>query len=227
MLGSLMRRALVLAGVLILAGAPGCAAWLESDDTLTYTVNRGDTLFVIAKAHGVTVDELKRWNALDSDLIEIGQELRLERQALAAPVPVGKKSRPAPKRGNNKTASKKLLMPKAKPCLAGPSLNDDVAEDGYRGSAGLTPAGIKTAISTFLPEVNHCFAEAPSVPQEELVLDFRVGCDGQVESIEVSSAGDWDTEMTDCVSATLRYTPFPAHALPDGDTFLYPIRLAQ
>ena len=40
-----------------------------------YTVQRGDTLFVIGKAHGVSVEQLKQWNNLDSDLIEVGQVL--------------------------------------------------------------------------------------------------------------------------------------------------------
>lgn len=43
----------------------------------TYTVQKGDTLFRIARAHGLSVEELKRLNGLTSDLLQPGQVLRL------------------------------------------------------------------------------------------------------------------------------------------------------
>jgi LysM repeat protein len=43
----------------------------------TYTVKSGDTLGGIALIHGVSVNELKRTNHLNSDVIRIGQELQV------------------------------------------------------------------------------------------------------------------------------------------------------
>lgn len=42
-----------------------------------YTVVKGDTLSNIAAKHSVTVDELKKWNHLHGDMLQIGQVLKL------------------------------------------------------------------------------------------------------------------------------------------------------
>ncbi|TMN22077.1 3D domain-containing protein [Lentibacillus cibarius] len=44
----------------------------------TYEVQRGDTLISIGKAYHVSVDNLKKWNELESNLIVIGQELDMK-----------------------------------------------------------------------------------------------------------------------------------------------------
>jgi len=43
----------------------------------TYTVKSGDSLYAIAKANGVTVDQIKKWNNLTTDKIHPGQQLIL------------------------------------------------------------------------------------------------------------------------------------------------------
>jgi membrane-bound lytic murein transglycosylase D len=43
----------------------------------TYVVRRGDNLGTIARRHGTTVAELKRMNRLRSDLVRVGQRLRI------------------------------------------------------------------------------------------------------------------------------------------------------
>ena len=42
---------------------------------ITYTVKAGDWLSKIAKAHGITVEQLKQYNSLKSDTIYVGQQL--------------------------------------------------------------------------------------------------------------------------------------------------------
>ncbi|UUX33680.1 LysM peptidoglycan-binding domain-containing protein [Fundicoccus culcitae] len=43
----------------------------------TYVVKAGDTLYKIAKEQGVSVNELRLWNHLTTDLIQVGQELKI------------------------------------------------------------------------------------------------------------------------------------------------------
>lgn len=45
--------------------------------TATYTVRRGDNLGAIARRHGTTVAQIKRWNRMRSDVIRPGQRLRV------------------------------------------------------------------------------------------------------------------------------------------------------
>ncbi len=52
---------------------PGRIAYRTS--VQTYTVDKGDTLYSIARKHEMTVDELKEMNKLSSNHLSIGQEL--------------------------------------------------------------------------------------------------------------------------------------------------------
>ncbi|MGM8138692.1 LysM peptidoglycan-binding domain-containing protein [Enterococcus italicus] len=52
--------------------------------TTTYTVVKGDYLSKIANKYGVTVAQLKSWNNLSSDLILIGQKLKVNATTSAA-----------------------------------------------------------------------------------------------------------------------------------------------
>ncbi len=69
----------------------------------TYTVQRGDTLFSIARRHGTTVAALKSANGLTRDTIYVGQRLRVSGSAT---VPVPAPSQPAPGHG---TAGEKWI----------------------------------------------------------------------------------------------------------------------
>ena len=64
----------------LLLVVPGCTDLQTTLQSLLstptrYVVKRGDTLGEIAKAHRVTVDELRTWNGLSGDLIEVDQIL--------------------------------------------------------------------------------------------------------------------------------------------------------
>ena len=46
-------------------------------EPIVYTVKAGDTLSKIAATYSVTVNDLKKWNALSSDFIYVGQKLAI------------------------------------------------------------------------------------------------------------------------------------------------------
>ena len=71
MIQSLLRllRQATVAGLFLLAS--GVAA----QPAPIYVVQRGDTLFKIAQSHGLTVDQLKAYNGLTSNILSIGQQL--------------------------------------------------------------------------------------------------------------------------------------------------------
>jgi LysM repeat protein len=45
-----------------------------------YTVVSGDTLSKIAKKNSVSVDDLRKWNGLHSDMLKVGQVLKVSAQ---------------------------------------------------------------------------------------------------------------------------------------------------
>ncbi len=67
--------ALVLIAALSATVATAPTAWAQSAPV--YVVQSGDTLFKIARANGLTVDQLKALNDLTTDTISIGQQLVL------------------------------------------------------------------------------------------------------------------------------------------------------
>jgi lipoprotein NlpD len=58
----------------------------STDSERTYTVKAGDTLYSIARKHGVDYHDLAKWNGIGSDYrLEIGQVLKLDAAKSATP----------------------------------------------------------------------------------------------------------------------------------------------
>lgn len=207
----------------------GCA-WLSPEDpSITYTVVRGDSLSKIARAHDVTVDDLRAWNGIDGDFIEVGQQIVIRTGAAPEQVQPTKPAAPSAKRrrsagssasagGAQPPSAPSLSMPAPKPCLDPPDVDGD---RGISASQGLDPADIRRAVDGFLPNVIPCVQEAPT---GRMQLSFLVGCDGRVTSVAPSHDPGWPAEVTACVTRTMRHIPFPAHGLPDGDRFTVPLQ---
>lgn len=70
-----------------------------------YVVEKGDTLYGIARQHSLSVDQLKQWNGLISDGLKIGQDLILYNEA-----PNKGKTPPPPSAALNSVSTKATVM---------------------------------------------------------------------------------------------------------------------
>lgn len=115
--------------------------------------------------------------------------------------------------------SGKLSPPTPKPCLDPPT-GEDLPEQGMTGSRGLSQGEVRAAMSSVVSHALPCFADGDS---GTVVLEVTAGCDGRVSDIAISDAGGYPTDVTGCVVETLRNAAFPAHDLPGGFSFTYPV----
>ncbi len=195
---------------------------LHTEDVVEYTVVRGDTLTRIAQNHGVSVEQLQSWNALSSDRIEVGQRLKIHGSEASVSTPdVATKRKPRP--SSKRSAIGR--MPKPKPCLAGPSL-DDLDEDlpDIQSSIGLSLEQIRGPMRTASNSLADCI-EGPW-PDAVVELSIAVGCDGRVSAVDVMDGGGVAPGTLSCFKDRLRYVGFPAHDMPDGFQFRYPLTLS-
>ncbi len=193
-----------------------------------YTVKRGDTLGKIAKQYNVGVDDLREWNGIAGDLIEVGQVIQIRVEASATVATTTKTAQP---RGTKRTkpssnTQSKLKKPPKKKCLAGPSL-DSLSEDvpDIQGSKGLSYAEIQKPMADFLPTLGRCFSGA--WPEARVLFEMTAGCDGRVSKVMVLDDGGLSSSDLNCMRSTLSFVGFPAHDMPDGMTFQYPVTLGS
>jgi membrane-bound lytic murein transglycosylase D len=61
--------------------APRAAARIPAPEPRPafHVVKRGETLFAIADRYGLEVKDLRKWNKLRKNAIQVGQKLRLKR----------------------------------------------------------------------------------------------------------------------------------------------------
>ena len=203
-------------GVMVACGDSG-------PSTTTHVVVRGDTLSKIAVIHSVTVEQLMKWNGLESDRIDVGQAL-VVRTSLSPAAAATAQHKPA-KSPQTGLGPGTIRAPKAKPCLDGPSLNDlDNDDVDIRGSLGLSVQQLRSAMRPAMARVGSCI-EGPW-PSTTVDTEITVGCNGVVSLISVADPGGADDSVLNCIKRAVRAQAFPAHDMPDGYTFQYPFTLS-
>jgi len=213
-----------VAGLVIGAALIAAVLWLgRGPAAIDYLVVRGDTLHRIATAHDVSVEDLKAWNGLEGDLIQVGQVLRIH-AGEPAPQVGSARSASTPRPRSTATSGSARSLPPEQPCLPPPDL-DAVGEGDeavYLASKGLSKAAVDTVMGPALQGLVTCVPEG-SQPDGVMTLDIEVACTGRVSTVRVIDDGALPEELVDCVTDNLRYAAFPAHDLPDGFGFELPV----
>lgn len=192
------------------------------DERLSVTVVRGDTLFEIAEAHGVTLEALRAANGIEGDLIEVGQVLRIPS---GGTVPAPASPRPRPKAVRPATSGHGLQRPSPQPCVPPPS-GTDLADEGMVASVGLSAAQVRGVMGQHLQHTLACAQGEPAWPTGAVQAELTVACDGTVSAVRVLSSEGLAPDTVDCVRDVLGYAGFPAHDLPEGYTFTQPVRFS-
>ena len=237
--GKLLLRLGLLAVLLLVA------LWstrtLERDDSgpqrPSYVVVAGDSLSAIAGRKGCSVAQLRSWNGISGDLIEVGQQLWVGPAALQRdssdvllPVTASPPKRRSPTRARRPSAASTgsagldlpvqpaavasepswpaLTLPAARPCLA--------AETGADGGAigrsqGLDGEQVAAAARAFQEQTLRCYRDWPRA-EGEVQLRLLLGCNGRVRSSTVHRDGTGQAGFAACVAGAMAFAPFPVHA---------------
>lgn len=143
----------------------------RADGTVVHTVQKDDTLFGIALAYGVTVDEIVQLNHLQTgDFLQIGQELIVKGSAAPAPALAPKTTAaPQPSPAASKPTAVAMALAKAGLCVQ--AFNDRNGNGVYDGNEELV-ANIKFAVFSGADQVAdyttngvdepHCMTGLPS-----------------------------------------------------------------
>lgn len=119
----------------------------------------------------------------------------------------------------------RLSKPAAKRCLSQPS-GANLGDNGVAAGQGLTTTQIKSVLTAFVRQTRACIPSGTS-GRFTVRVELDVGCNGVVAGSRVVSASPSVPDaLSRCVADTLHFASFPAHDLPDGATFQYPINFA-
>ena len=106
---------------------------------------------------------------------------------------------------------------------------DPELEDGNGNTAllkaaatGLTAGQVQMTMTPFIRYTTRCIPRG-STGRAQITTSLTVGCNGRVISATVIDSGGLPPAVTQCIAATLKSAPFPAHDMPAGYVFQYPI----
>ncbi|MEZ4323044.1 MAG: LysM peptidoglycan-binding domain-containing protein [Myxococcota bacterium] len=114
----------------------------------------------------------------------------------------------------------RLSMPAAKRCES--QRAKAVGEDGMYAGDGLSSAEIKSSLSRTLGTTRRCMPPGTK-GKFQVIVELKVGCNGRVSNVYTINGGGAPGSVTACIEKVLSYTAFPAHDIPDGQSFQYPI----
>ena len=107
-----------------------------------------------------------------------------------------------------------------------PSFEEDAEEDGmeagFAASRGLDGVQVSSALSAFEPKLVRCLVAGEAL-SGTMEFEVTVACTGRVTGVALLDADGLPGRPTACVGDTLRFAAFPAHDMPDGFTFGYPV----
>jgi membrane-bound lytic murein transglycosylase D len=89
---------------------PAVAADGADEGVAQYRVKKGDTLEDIAKAHGVTIKQIKLWNRLQTSRIVVGQDLAIHTEAADLPKAVVKPQHQVQAKAKTRTATDQTII---------------------------------------------------------------------------------------------------------------------
>ncbi len=102
----------------------------------------------------------------------------------------------------------------------------ELGDEGMVGGRGLSLDQIRGTLRSFLPILERC-VHKDHLPAGTLQVEVVVGCSGRVSTTTPLDGPAWDPTISSCVTDTLAFADFPAHDLPDGATFLLPVRFGD
>lgn len=94
--------------------------------TQSYTVKRGDNLGAISQKYGVSVAELKKWNKIKGNNIQVGQKIKIVKTITVTEPVVEEAIAEAPKKQEAKTAGKET-KPTADEAIADATIESEAA----------------------------------------------------------------------------------------------------
>jgi hypothetical protein len=141
----------------------------------------------------------------------------------APPPPPAAQKAPIKALGSLASEVDPLHLPSAKKCLPPPS--DVEGEDDMASNVGLDYDSVSSSMRSFVPNTLRC-VPAGGVAGT-VTMSITAGCDGRVASVAVTDPGGLDQGLVECVKDTMRFAEFPAHDLPDGYEFEYPLTFSR
>lgn len=126
--------------------------------------------------------------------------------------------------GDNSTIRvPKLAKPAPKRCLSGPTEADLKGDNSIAMARGLTASQVRTGMSRVTRYTLQCFPSGTR-GAHTVTVEVTAGCDGTVKDVWLANSGGLPSPITSCITQTIYAASFPAHALPDGALFQYPIQ---